>query len=566
MGKKMKRALAGALCMSLLLGNTVYAMDGHNGETEEVLDIQGEVAGEPENLELRFSDEELWTGKELEIDIDAENALYFELFVLDAETEEEIFYLKTEEAGTYRWLMEQEGNYTIFFRAVNENGISESKKYNIQVLNSSGVWCQIGSKWKYQLPDKTYAVNTILEIDGRYYSFDAHGYMETGWKNNDGKWYYYTSWGACVDEWRFINGSYYHFDKDAVMETGWLVIDEKQYYLSPSGAMASGWSKIDGTWFYFNGLGEMQTGWVLVGGAWYYLDTNGAMQTGWQNIDGIWYFLYNSGEMKTGWLKYGGTWYYFKGSGAMATKWELVGSKWYLFDENGAMKTGWQQIDGDWFFLSSSGDMQTGWIGAGNTWYYLSGWGSMVTGWQYIDGYKYFFDASGVMDTDLRDVIPGPYHIKVNRSQNCVTVYAQEGPNKYAIPVVAFLCSTGGSKTPLGTFTMSTQYRWHQLYGAAGQYCSRITGHILFHSVPYSRMGDIYSLMPGQFNRLGSNASAGCVRLATGDAKWIYDNCYTGVTEVTIYDGGSSSPLGRPVLPQIPYYQNWDPTDPAIYQ
>lgn len=509
MCKTIKRTLAGVLCMSLLLGNTVYAMDGNNGEKgdrEEAPIVQEEMTGKPENLDIRFDNQELLTGNELEININAENALYFEIFVLNAETEEEVFYLKTEEAGTYQWFMKHEGNYIIFFRAINENGISESQKYNIQVLSSRGVWCLVGNKWKYQLSDKTYAVNTVLEIDGKYYSFDAQGYMETGWKNIAGKWY------------------------------------------------------------YFNTSGEMQTGWVLVGGAWYYLDETGKMQTGWQNINETWYFLYNSGEMKTGWLHYGSTWYYLKASGAMATRWEQVGATWYLFDESGAMQTGWQKVDGNWYLLSGSGAMQTGWAGIGNNWYYLSGWGAMVTGWQYIDGYKYFFEASGCMDTDLRDVVPGPYHIKVNRSQNCVTIYAEEGGNKYAIPVKAFLCSTGGSKTPLGTFVMSTQYRWHQLYGAAGQYCSRITGHILFHSVPYSRMYDIYSLMPGQFNRLGSNASAGCVRLATGDAKWIYDNCYTGGTVINIYDGGSSSPLGRPVLPQIPYYQNWDPTDPAIYQ
>ena len=104
--------------------------------------------------------------------------------------------------------MKEEGNYTIFFQAVNDSGISVSQKYNIQVITSRGGWCQIGDKWKYLLPDRTYAVDTVLEIDGRYYSFDSQGYMETGWKNIDGKRYYLGSSGAMVSDWNFIDGNW----------------------------------------------------------------------------------------------------------------------------------------------------------------------------------------------------------------------------------------------------------------------------------------------------------------------------------------------------------------------
>ena len=302
-----------------------------------------------------------------------------------------------------------------------------------------------------------------------------------------------------------IGGQYYSFNTEGYIETGWKYEDNCRFYYTVDGAYANGWGYIGGLFYYFDEYGIMQTGWKYTGGIWYYLNADGVMGTGWQCVDGTWYYM----------------------------------------NQDGAMQTGWADLNGSW--------------------YYMDRWGAMQTGWQYIGAYKYYFNTDGEMQTDLRGMVSGPYNIEVNRSQNCVTVYAQEGSNKYAIPVKAFLCSTGGSNTPLGTFIMSTQYRWHLLYGAYGQYCSRITGHVLFHSVPYYRSGDIYSLMPGQFNRLGSDASAGCVRLTTGDAKWIYENCFTGQTEITIYDGPSSSPLGRPVLPKIPYNQNWDPTDPAVY-
>lgn len=222
------------------------------------------------------------------------------------------------------------------------------------------------------------------------------------------------------------------------------------------------------------------------------------------------------------------------------------------------------KIDGDYYKFDKNGYMVTGWSkGKNETKYFLES-GKMATGWQYISKYKYYFDDDGKMVTDLRDKVKGPYLIKVNRSQNCVTVYAKDGDKGYIIPIKAFICSTGGDNTPLGTFTMQTQYRWRQLFGAHGQYCSRITGHILFHSIPYTESGNIYSMEEGEYNKLGTSASAGCVRLRLIDAKWIYDNCKTGKTTVTIYDDKNPGPFGKPALKKIPNDQTWDPTDPGV--
>ena len=79
------------------------------------------------------------------------------------------------------------------------------------------------------------------------------------------------------------------------------------------------------------------------------------------------------------------------------------------------------------------------------------------------------------------------YHIKVNYGANVVTVYKKDNSGKYTVPVKAMVCSTGKATPTSGTYKMSNKYRWHQLNGGVyGQYCSRITGHILFHSVPYA--------------------------------------------------------------------------------
>ena len=57
-----------------------------------------------------------------------------------------------------------------------------------------------------------------------------------------------------------------------------------------------------------------------------------------------------------------------------------------------------------------------------------------------------------------------PYYIKINRQQNCVTVYALDSNGKYTKPIKAFACSVGvNNATPLGTFSIPAKYRWHVL-------------------------------------------------------------------------------------------------------
>lgn len=183
-------------------------------------------------------------------------------------------------------------------------------------------------------------------------------------------------------------------------------------------------------------------------------------------------------------------------------------------------------------------------------------------GWYYEGGYKFYYK-NNVKVTDVRSIIgtQSSYEIKINKQMSCVTVYAKDGSNGYIIPVVAFACSPG-SGTPTGTFYTSDKYRWHQLYGAMGQWCTRITGHILFHSPPYTSYNN-KTLWPKEYNKLGTWASQGCVRLRSGDAKWIYDNC-ASKTKVTIYNSSTAGPLGKPTYAKIPLSQTWDPTDPTV--
>lgn len=152
------------------------------------------------------------------------------------------------------------------------------------------------------------------------------------------------------------------------------------------------------------------------------------------------------------------------------------------------------------------------------------------------------------------------YVIRINRQQNVITVY------KNNVPVKAFLCSTGrNNATPKGTFYTKGKIRWHELDGPVwGQYCTRIQGHYLFHSVYYYAPGDNTRLATTQYKKLGKQASHGCVRVDVESAKWIYEHCSLG-TKVIIYDDAKNpGPLGKPKKLKLTgtYKGKWDPTDP----
>ena len=158
------------------------------------------------------------------------------------------------------------------------------------------------------------------------------------------------------------------------------------------------------------------------------------------------------------------------------------------------------------------------------------------------------------------------YYIEVIRNQNVVIVYGLDESNNYTKIVKVFLCSVGkeNSKTPTGTFKTSDKSSWGWLVGNVyGQYYTRIVGSILFHSVPYYKK-DKSTLEWEEYNKLGSAASKGCVRLSVRDVKWIYDNISRGTT-VKIYDGnlpkGVSKPSGIKINSDSPN-KGWDPTDP----
>lgn len=156
------------------------------------------------------------------------------------------------------------------------------------------------------------------------------------------------------------------------------------------------------------------------------------------------------------------------------------------------------------------------------------------------------------------------WSIQVNLTTNTVTVFRGK------VAVKAFACAAGlrEGSTPIGNFQLKDKLRWHELVGPSwGQWCSHITGDILFHTLPYYSNSDNYTMLPEEYNQIGESSSHGCIRLAATDAKYLYDNCPVG-TAVTIFNGtAEDDPLGKP----MPLFAGkwtgvYDPTDITIAQ
>lgn len=313
----------------------------------------------------------------------------------------------------------------------------------------------------------------------------------------------------------------------------------------------NGWDE-NKTCYYVNN--KKVKGVYKIGNKLYYFDSNGNLckKKGMKTINKRTFYFDTDYSLKTGIVKAGKKYYYFQSDGSRyeGTGIKKISGKYYYFNTNYSLKSGWYRDKNNMRYYFSKSDF------------------AAMTGWNYVGQYKYYFNKKGQLQQDVRNKLTKTqkksYFIKVNRTACCVTVYAKDGKKGYTIPVVAFVCSTGFD-TPTGTFTIKDKLRWHELMGPSwGQWCEHLTSDILFHSVYYNKERDNKSLSVSAYNKLGTMASHGCIRLTAGDAKWIYDNCAVG-TKVTIYNNKNNpGPFDKPVAQKLSSNHTWDPTDPAF--
>ena len=175
------------------------------------------------------------------------------------------------------------------------------------------------------------------------------------------------------------------------------------------------------------------------------------------------------------------------------------------------------------------------------------------------------------------EVIKGNYVLVVYKGSQTVVVYEADRNDNYD-PYVAYrkmICSTGATSdlTPNGTFKIYAKYIYRALIDAYGQYCTRFNGGILFHSVPIATSARTIEqgrsmIDMNEYNKLGSPASHGCVRMLVCDAKWIYDHCKMNTKVIVTDETSPVGTAGKPALKRYSPYTDalgtygWDPTDP----
>ena len=369
--------------------------------------------------------------------------------------------------------------------------------------------------------------------------------ITTGWKQENGSWYYLDEEGNVKTGWLLLNEEWYYLDPvmdGKMVEGNWKYINDKWYHFYDSGVMEQGWTYYRGAWYHLSESGAMDLGWSMINGSWYYFDpaTDGKMVEGsWKYINNKWYHFYDSGVMEQGWTYYRGAWYHLSESGAMDLGWSMINGSWYYFDplKDGQMLSGrWSYINGNWYHLGSSGAMETGWIELNGDWYYLypaensagAPEGAMASGTT-IDGYVVSQD--GIYN----EAYQGAYKVLNQVGWGLWSAYNwsaklpyvnysnNPSPGSKNFAIHGFQTNTGDCYVMAGTFYYMAKLLGYDAHQMAG-YVPLRGGKMGVHSwVEIDMDGSTYIFDPDFTNETGRNG----YHISYGmSGTWQYSNYY----------------------------------------
>lgn len=160
------------------------------------------------------------------------------------------------------------------------------------------------------------------------------------------------------------------------------------------------------------------------------------------------------------------------------------------------------------------------------------------------------------------------YRIDVDLTNQITTIYGiyTDGSTK---PIMSEWVSTArkGHTTPTGNFKISgasggrkAKYRTCLMASkkSYAEFACRFHGAKMMHTVPYKKRQTSGHVNKDNFNKLGTPASSGCVRMPWKMAHFIYTNCPVG-TPVHVFKGTKGKyPMGKPT--KYKATSNIDPT------
>lgn len=148
------------------------------------------------------------------------------------------------------------------------------------------------------------------------------------------------------------------------------------------------------------------------------------------------------------------------------------------------------------------------------------------------------------------------YRIDIDITNQVCTVYGIYSDKSAKALMSEFISSARkGHTTPTGNFKIQgasggrkAKYRTAKMASGKSyaEFACRFKGAKMMHTVPYKKRQTTGHVNKTEFNKLGSVASAGCVRMPWIMAHFIYTNCPVG-TPVKVFKGTKGKyPMGKP--------------------
>ena len=214
--------------------------------------------------------------------------------------------------------------------------------------------------------------------EGDVYFFDDDGAMLTGWQTIEDKKYCFADTGVMytgeqvIDKVKYFfaeDGAYYdgfvdneighqYFEK-GFLQTGVKKIDGKYYYLNKDGVPTGGKQTVNGLLAMYEDDGTAVSGWQTVDDKKYYFNDDGTMMAGNVSINGKRYYLSREGGfLPEGWHTDGGKFYCYA-DGTLATGVSKIGGVLYGFGDNGILisKEGVQKVSGELRYVYADGKL-----------------------------------------------------------------------------------------------------------------------------------------------------------------------------------------------------------------